>query len=93
MNLSDGQSVVGDNFKIDVKGQRSKPEYYLSFWARNSKLGSNYKIASFQTDNFGTTLNTPALFDNGPVTLECRIESGINGPAVYSSTVTVLVRN
>ncbi len=94
INLFNGQSIAGENFRVSISGQRSNSSSYLSFYARNSKSGSNSRIYSSQVDNFVTTMNTQTMFDNDhPVTLECRIEGGINGPTVYSNTVTVFVRN
>jgi len=90
MNLFDGQ-VVSGSFNTIITGTKSDPSSTLSFYAMNSKLGDLALATTSQTST-NIAWSTAVLYNNGPATLQCRIQS-TTGAILFSKNVTVTVSN
>ena len=86
-NLTDGQTITG-NTLILVNGSRSDPSYYLSLQIVDSRLGS-FQAVSAKANNLFTNISS-TLFQNGPATLECRIQTDQLGGTIISSRRIIL---
>jgi hypothetical protein len=93
----DGQTISG-NTQIVATANKSNATNYLSVWVNSDKQGGLFQVGSTQTNNMNVNLNTPALFSNGPATIECRIQTtqsddGVGTHLIYGGGIHVNVSN
>ncbi len=95
MNLSDGQTISGFNVQFTATAQRTNPLSYLSVWIiDSSKQGGSFQVGSTQTNTLNSSINSAAIFNNGPGIIECRLQTNQDGGQVVASNrVTVNVSN
>jgi len=91
-SLTNAQFVRGDVL-TQISATRAQSNYYLSFVLLNSKIG-NVVGAVNQSNNLSASWNSQNLFDNGPVTLRCIIQTApAGGTTIFRKDVTVNVQN